>query len=456
MRRALTVLIAAGAAIVLTAQQPVAPKPGEGGNRIDVVTPAAPELAAFGANDVGVRTITVTDKNRPDILNIKEGGPLVRSDRTLTLEVWYPASLAPGQKPGGEYRVITRDPAVMATLYGKAVRDARVLAASGSPGSVTSAPYPLVIISHGYPGNRFLMSHIGENLASKGFVAVSIDHKDSTYDDQKSFGSTLYNRPFDQLFVVSEIDRLSKTGSGSFLAGLVDASRSGIIGYSMGGYGVVNVIGGGYSTASAAFSNAPPNKMLSERGASNAAYQQARDPRIKAAIAIGPWGMQGGFWDAEGLKGIRTPVMFVAGSNDETSGYEKGTRAIYQGAVNADRYLLTFINANHNAAAPIPAPAETYAYSEAQRGYPFTHYADAVWDNVRMNNIFNHFATAFFSVHLKGEHDKQAYLDVVPSGKDAVWSVDRDGKPLPAHTYWKGFKRATAVGLMLEHAPPAR
>jgi predicted dienelactone hydrolase len=437
-RRSLIVLFAVVAATALAAQQ----------NRIDVVTPAAPELAAFGPNDIGVRTITVTDKNRPDILNIKEGGPIVRYDRPLTLEVWYPASLAPGQKAGGEYRVITRDPAVMATLHGRAVRDAAVLKGSSA--------YPLVIISHGYPGNRFLMSHIGENLASKGFVAVSIDHKDSTYDDQKSFGSTLYNRPFDQLFVLNEIDRLSKSGSGSFLSGLVDASRTGIIGYSMGGYGVVNVIGGGYSDASATFSNAPPNKMLSERGAGNAAYQQSRDPKIKAAIAIGPWGMQGGFWDAEGLKGIRTPVMFVAGSNDETSGYEKGTRAIYQGAVNADRYLLTFINANHNAAAPIPAPAETYAYSETQRGYPFTHYADAVWDNARMNNIFNHFATAYFSVHLKGDAGMQSYLDVVPSGKDAVWSVDRDGKPQPAHTYWKGFKRSTAVGLVLEHASPAR
>ena len=61
-------------------------------------------------------------------------------------------------------------------------------------------------------GNRFLMSHLGENLASKGFVAVSIDHKDSTYDDQKAFGSTLYNRPFDQLFVLNEIDRLGAAG----------------------------------------------------------------------------------------------------------------------------------------------------------------------------------------------------------------------------------------------------
>ena len=50
-----------------------------------------------------MRTIQVTDKNRPDILNIKEGGPTVRYDRTLTLEVWYPAALAAGQKPGGEY-----------------------------------------------------------------------------------------------------------------------------------------------------------------------------------------------------------------------------------------------------------------------------------------------------------------------------------------------------------------
>lgn len=413
-------------------------------NRIDTVTPSAPELAAYGATAIGVRTIQVIDKNRPDILNITEGGPTVRYDRPLTLEVWYPATLAAGQKPGGEYLTITRDPAVKAMLSGKAVREAQP----------QKATFPLVVISHGYPGNRLLMSHIGENLASKGFVCVSIDHKDSTYDDQKAFGSTLYNRPFDQLFVLNEIDRLSQPGSGSFLAGLVDATRAGLIGYSMGGYGVINVIGGGYSAAGATASGAPPNRMLAERGAAHPGYQQARDSRIKAAIAIGPWGMQGGFWDLEGLKGIRTPVLFVGGSADDVSGYEKGTRAIYQGAVNADRYLLTFVNANHNAAAPIPAPAETYTYSETTRSSPFTHYADPVWDTARMNNIFNHFATAFFGLHLKSEQDKQAYLNVVPNGKDAVYAVDREGKPAASHTYWKGFKRGTAVGLMLEHAAP--
>jgi predicted dienelactone hydrolase len=394
-------------------------------NRVDVVTPAAPELAPYGLHAIGVRTIQVTDKNRPDILNTKEGAPTARYDRTLTVEMWYPATLAAGQQPGGDYRTITRDPAIATTLHGKAVRDAAPLPANG--------PFPLVIVSHGYPGNRFLMSHLTENLASKGFVVASIDHKDSTYDDQKAFASTLYNRPFDQLFVLQEIDRLGRRGSGSFLAGLVDASRTGIVGYSMGGYGVVNVVGGGYSKASETLNGGPPNRLLAERGAANPEYRKSSDARIKAVIAIAPWGMQTGFWDAEGLKGIRTPVLFVAGSVDDTAGYEKGTKAIYDAAVNADRYLLTFINAGHNAGAPIPAPAEAYVTPAEGRPAPFSHYADSVWDTVRMNNILDHFATAFFALHLKGEADKQAYLD-------------------PG---WKGFKRGTTAGLSLDHAAAA-
>jgi predicted dienelactone hydrolase len=415
-------------------------------NRIDVVTPAAPDLAAFGAHAIGVRTVDVTDRNRPDILNTKEGGPIARYDRTLRLEVWYPAVLTPGQQPGGDYRTITRNPDIATTLRGRAVRDAA---------PARSSAFPLVIISHGYPGNRYLLSHLGENLASKGFVTVSIDHRDSTYDDQKPFASTLYNRSLDQLFVIDAIDRLGKPGSGSFLAGLVDASRTGLVGYSMGGYGVVNSIGGGYSDAIVAAQGGPPNRLLADRAASSSTYRASVDTRVKAAIAIGPWGMQMGAWDAEGLKGIRMPVLFVAGSADEVSGYEKGTRAIYAGAVNADRYLLTFVNAGHNAAAPYPAPVDALEAPLSGGASPFAHYADPVWDTTRMNNVLQHFATAFFGLHLKDERDKQAFLDLVPSGKDAVFAPDRDGKPAATQTYWKGFKRGTAVGLVLEHMTPA-
>lgn len=414
MSRLLTVVSALLVSSTLAAQ-----------NRIDVIAPMAPDLAAYGSYDIGVRTLQITETNRPDILAANAGEPTPRYNRTLTIEVWYPATLADGQKAGGDYRVVTRDPAVMATLHGRAVRDAA---------PITTAPaFPLVVISHGYPGNRYLMSHLGENLASKGFVAVSIDHKDSTYDDQKAFASTLYNRPFDQLFTLNAIAQLAKAGSGSFLSGRVDADRTGIVGYSMGGYGVVNVIGGGYSKASETFMGAPPNRLLARRGAGNPDYAKTIDSRIKAAIAIAPWGMQGGFWDAEGLKGITTPVLFVAGSADDVAGYEKGTKAIYQGAVNADRYLLTFVNANHNAAAPIPAPAEVYVAAEAGKPAAFAHYADAVWDTVRMNNILDHFANAYFDLYLKGDQEKRSYFEG-----------------------WKGFKRGTTVGLTLDHAAPAK
>ena len=417
-------------------------------NRIDVVTPMAPECAAYGNMPIGVRTITAIDRDRVDVLNTKDGAPAARRDRTLTIEVWYPAARAAGTASGAEYRTVSRDPTRPAALHGKAARDAAPDAAAGR--------YPLVILSHGYPGNRYLLSHLGENLASKGFVVASIDHAESTYDDLKGFASTLYNRPYDQLFVLNEMDRLSGPESGSFLSGLADASRTAIVGYSMGGYGLLNVLGAGFAEAAVSASAGPPNRLLFGRAASNPEYPKRADPRVKAAIALAPWGLPGGTWDDDALKAITTPVLFVAGSADDVSGYERGTRAMFLATTGADRYLLTFVNGSHNVAAPIPAPAEAYAFSEGLKLFPFMHYADPVWDTVRTNNILQHFATAFLSLHLKGQREMQAFLDVVPRGIDGVYSVERDGRQKPEHTYWKGFKPRTAAGLTLERLQPGK
>ena len=89
----LALLLAVGLAAAPSAQN----------NRIDGVTPSAPELAAFGAHAVGVRTLTAVDRNRPDILRTTPGGPTARYDRRFTLEIWYPAALATGQRQEGEY-----------------------------------------------------------------------------------------------------------------------------------------------------------------------------------------------------------------------------------------------------------------------------------------------------------------------------------------------------------------
>ncbi|MEY8837778.1 alpha/beta hydrolase family protein, partial [Cribrihabitans sp. XS_ASV171] len=152
--------------------------------------PDAPELAPYGTFPIGVQTRSFTHEAQADILNTTdESQPLY--DRPLTAEIWYPA--AEGTGAGGTYEAMLRDGVTEVTLQGRAVRDA-------SP--ATGQSFPLVVISHGYPGNRFLMSHLGENLASKGYVTVSIDHTDSTYSDKAAFGSTLYHRPIDQKFII--------------------------------------------------------------------------------------------------------------------------------------------------------------------------------------------------------------------------------------------------------------
>ena len=61
------------------------------------------------------------------------------------------------------------------------------------------------------------MSHLGENLASKGYVVASIDHLESTYDDQADFASTLFHRTLDQRFVIQHLATTSASPDNFYL-----------------------------------------------------------------------------------------------------------------------------------------------------------------------------------------------------------------------------------------------
>ncbi len=372
-------------------------------NRIDLIRPDAPDLAQVGPYTVGVKTLELVNSGQVDVM-AQLSGARVLGDRKLAVEVWYPA-MARSSK-GTEYVTLCRDGRTVVHLFGSASRDAVALAGD----------YPLVILSHGFPGNRMLMSHLGENLASKGYLVASIDHPDSTYGDPaylggQAFGSTLVNRPLDTGFVIDALG----------------ASAAAIIGYSMGGYGAL--VSGGASVSQAA--------LTMERGGTVGPWlarhcNAVADPRLKAIVPIGPWGRQRGVWDAAGMAGLAVPALILAGSRDDVSGYETGMRLIFHEAVGVTRHLLTFEGAGHNAAAPIPAPLESWTPVPWLPFTPFEHYADAVWDTVRMNNIAQHFITAFLDLHLKGDAGKAAYL------------ADD----------WLGFAAGSARGLRFETALP--
>lgn len=412
-------------------------------NRIDVQRPDAPELAAYGQYEIGTRPIELVHSGQVDVLALDRGADqpdvLPTYERPLPVQMWYPSF--PGATGSKGLKVFLRDAQTEVRLFGQATKWAAPVTNSG--------PFPLVIISHGYPGNRFLMSHLAENIASKGYIVASIDHTDSTYRTQAAFGSTLRNRSLDQLFVLNEMARLNND-SASFLNGLIDTDNTAIVGYSMGGYGAVITAGGGVTANSVQFSFSPPFGTLGIHQSGSATHDALPDPRVKTAIAIAPWGRNSGFFDAEGMAGIQIPMLFVAGSQDDVSLYEEGVRAIWEEAVNVDRALLTFENANHNAAAPFPAPLESYAFNANIGFSPFGHYADAVWDTTRMNNIAQHFSTVWLDRYLKDVTSMDAYLDLIPDSNDGVYSVGEDGNFTDEHSYWAGFENRSAKGLMFE------
>lgn len=348
-------------------------------NRIDQTHPDAPDLAAFGAHPIGVETLHLTNPDQIDVLH--SDTEIRRYDRPLAVELWYPA--VPGTEPGAVYATLLRDGHRPVTLHGSACRNA----------AQAEGEFPLVILSHGYPGNRMLMSHFGEKLASWGYVVASIDHTDSTYADKVAFASTLVNRPLDTGFVARTL-RLR-----------ADTRRWAIIGYSMGGYGALVAGGAAVSEAALQLENAP------RAGLWDACRAPVVDPGLKAILPIGPWGRPRGVWDGAGMAGLKVPMLLMAGSADDISGYDTGMRRIFEEATGTSRHLLTFVGAGHNAAAPYPAPIEAFEPSPHLDFLPAEHYADPVWNTLRMNGIAQHFARAFLDLHLKSDLAKAAYLE---------------------------------------------
>ena len=415
--------------------------------------PNAPELAPRGEYGVGVRTLSVTNTDQVDVLSATEADPSPMYDRELTLEVWYPAVIADGE----EQRITYTDflgradnPGSLRAFdfEGRALRDAET--------DVSAAPYPLVVISHGFPGSRLFLSYLAENIASKGYVVVAVDHAESTYEDTAGFGSTLANRVLDQWFV---LDQMTEMSSGDdFLGGLVEAENAAIVGYSMGGYGALAAMGAGYNEIVLAVTGAAGSGVLND----NPTFREMADAhaeQIRGAVLFAPWGgrlaafgmPEQGLWSEESLANITDPTLWVVGSEDDVA-YFEGVQRLYDGAVNSERWMLIYDNALHNVA-PNPPPAEATELGDYER------FADPVWDEHRINNINQHFVTAFLDQTLKGI-DSSAYLNpAVEVANEAVYAVDDDGNPTDENTYWAGFPQplgarpGTALHRTLTHRP---
>jgi predicted dienelactone hydrolase len=406
----------------------------------------APELARLGTHAVGVKTLVLVDKDQVDVIAFDpKTGVAPKRDRSLTVDLWYPATPGKGATPETYSGAMDAEPPAKPTPFkmpGIAFRNAAF-----APGR-----FPLIVVSHGYGNATVGMSWLTENLASKGYVVAAIRHEDA-YLNPAGFPNAVVRRPLDIAFVTRELQRtLGEAGS-------VDPTRTVLIGYSMGGYGVLTA-GGGTLDPQSPLAGMVPGGILAPYVRGGAASEAMRAPNVKAVVAISPAGGALGAWGATGLEGVTSPLLLISGDRDRTVDYKSGARTFFDTATRSNRYLLTFHNGGH-ALGLGPAPAEMKASL-----WDEDWFEDPVWRKERLIGINLHFITAFLDLYVKGDASRGAYINgLIEESSQGEWPSAPVNTAWGAYspggegiTLWKGFQRRHAEGLSLMHrdAAPAK
>nr|WP_231708288.1 dienelactone hydrolase [Sphingomonas populi] len=398
----------------------------------------APELARLGAYPVGVADLELVQPDQPNPLKGADR-PLVE-DRHLPLKIWYPATSA---GPGTMYHT---------ALSGETGADVPFtipgIATPGAPDS--NGRFPLVILAHGYGNAPELLAWLGENLASKGYIVVAPAFRDPPISDRSAFAGPLARRPLDIAFVAAEVQRRARAGQAPFAA--VDPDRTALIGYSMGGYGVLTAAGAPLDP----WLGGATRGVLAPYATGGANADRLKVAHLKAVVAIAPAVrlQDKAIWAGSGVATITAPTLFIVGSQDHVVGYDPGVRTAFDQQVHASRYLLTFKEAGHSIALSGAPPEMRRTF------WDIDWLEDAVWRKDRLLAVQAHFITAFLDRYVKDDATKTGFLDgLVPASDAGTWPGLPRGRiaafspGAPTATVWKGFQPSKATGMMFEHKP---
>ena len=227
-----------------------------------------------------------------------------RDDRTLPVDVWYPA-VDDGATPASVYDL------VLASI----VSD---LALDNPP--VAEGAFPLIIFSHGSGGIRFQSIFLVEHLASHGFIVAAPDHVGNSAGDiflpsPPPFETR--DRPLDVSLLISRmLERSVDPADAFYLA--VDPFKIGVMGHSFGGFTTVAMVSG--------FEDVPP------------------DLRVSSILPIAP--AVGGLSD-EQLASVNVPMLVLSGTLDNVVPIDPSTIRLFEQA-SGRRWRIDVDKAGHN------------------------------------------------------------------------------------------------------------
>lgn len=219
-------------------------------------------------------------------------------------------------------------------------------------------PAPVVLFSHGLGGSSRNNPYLGEHWASRGFVAVFMQHPGSDESvwrhvpvaqrmnalRRAASGANLVHRLKDVPAVIDELERWN-TEQGHELHGRLDLTRLGMSGHSFG---------------------ALTTQMVS--GQTNLLGPSATDPRIRAAVIMSPSSPRGAGAGEGALRRsfgrVRTPWLLMTGTLDEAPIGDQTVEArlaVFPALPPGDKYELVLWKAEHNAFGDRALPGEREA-----------------------------------------------------------------------------------------------
>jgi len=221
----------------------------------------------------------------------------------------------------GEPRVLVTTIWYPATEAGQADKDGD--GTTERPPDLDGAPYPVVVLSHGWTSRPANYQLLAAHLASYGVVVVGPLHPDCGQPCNlpgagvaANRPEAMANRPADLSFVLDQIVQL-ESGGEPLLSGLIDPSRVGLMGHSTGGWTVL-------ATAE-------------------------RDPRFRAVLAMAPI-EDASYWQnvVDGVASLNGAVLILAGQRDTHVAFGTVERLFSAIPVRSDpAWLLVFPHAGH-------------------------------------------------------------------------------------------------------------
>ena len=200
-----------------------------------------------GSERVGTRILDWVDRSRPD--------PFVAHSisRELLVRLWYPASL--NQPCEAADYASPRVWSYFSHLLGVPLPAVQSNSCLNAP--VASGMHPVVVFTHGYTGTFTDYTFLFEDLASRGYIVVSVNHTyeatatefpdgrfvtsvlgshldDTWRGDDKTLALATSTRLQDLRFVVNQLQQIN-TRKGDPFARRLDLSRLAVAGHSAGG-----------------------------------------------------------------------------------------------------------------------------------------------------------------------------------------------------------------------------